>query len=155
MIDVIIKKMAEWFNKHRKKAAQIPVIKKLVPTVEKELSKGCLEVRCFDVVEINSFHLGYIVNGSDEKVYTVDLARKMCSCMCFGIDKILCVHAAKFLSVGMDLHLQEFCSKYYLVEPWALAYYRTVYHVPHMFEWVVPDEIRALKVLPPVYETKK
>ncbi|XP_013624950.1 PREDICTED: uncharacterized protein LOC106331169 [Brassica oleracea var. oleracea] len=137
MIDVIIKKMTEWFNKHRKKAAEIPVTKKLVPTVEKELSKRCLEVRCLDVVEINNFHFEYNVNGSDGKIYTVDLARKMCTCRCFDIDKIPCVHAAaasKFLSVRRDLHLQDYCSKYYLVELWALAYCRTIYHVPHMSE---------------------
>ncbi|XP_013633381.1 PREDICTED: uncharacterized protein LOC106339116 [Brassica oleracea var. oleracea] len=138
--------------------SEIPVTKKLVPTVEEELSKRCLEARCLDVVEINSFHLEYNVNGSDRKIYKVDLARKMCTCRCFDMDKIPCVHAAaaaKFLSVGRDLHLQEFCSKYYLVELWALAYCRTIYHVPHMSEWVIPDEIRALKVLPPIYEKKK
>ncbi|XP_033129312.1 protein FAR1-RELATED SEQUENCE 5-like [Brassica rapa] len=158
MIDVIIKKMTEWFNKHRKKAAEIPVTKKLVPTVEKKLSKRCLEARCLDVVEINSFHLEYNVNGSDGKIYTVDLARKMCTCRCFDLDKIPCVHAAaaaKFLSVGRDLHLQEFCSKYYLVELWALAYCRTIYPVPHMSEWVIPDEIRALKVLPRYTKKRK
>uniref|UniRef100_A0A0D3C175 MULE transposase domain-containing protein n=1 Tax=Brassica oleracea var. oleracea TaxID=109376 RepID=A0A0D3C175_BRAOL len=120
MIDVIIKKMTEWFNKHRKKAAEIPVTKKLVPTMSMVVTERF--IRCFD------------------------------------IDKIPCVHAAaaaKFLSVGRDLHLQEFCSKYYLVELWALAYCRMIYHVPHMSEWVIPDEIRALKVLPPVYEKKK
>ncbi|KAF3554003.1 hypothetical protein F2Q69_00011404 [Brassica cretica] len=31
----------------------------------------------------------------------------------------------------------------------------TIYPVPHMSEWVIPYEIRALKVLPPVYEKKK
>uniref|UniRef100_A0A0D3ASR8 SWIM-type domain-containing protein n=1 Tax=Brassica oleracea var. oleracea TaxID=109376 RepID=A0A0D3ASR8_BRAOL len=116
---------------------EYPVTKKLVPTVEKELSKRCLEARCLDVVEINSFHLEYNVDGSDGKIYTVDLGRKMCTCRCFDLDKISCVHAAaaaKFLSVGRDLHLQEFCSKSYLVELWALAYCRTIYPVPHMSE---------------------
>ena len=97
-----------------------------MPTVEKELLKRCLEARCLDVVEINSCHLEYNVNGSDGKIYTVDLARNMCSCKRFDIDKIPCVHAAaaaKFLSVGMDLHLQEFCLKYYLVE---LGHWHTV-----------------------------
>ncbi|XP_033131817.1 uncharacterized protein LOC117126811 [Brassica rapa] len=103
-------KMNEWFNKHRKKAAEIPVTKKLVPTMEKELSKRCLEARCLDVVEINNFHLEYNVYGSDGKIYTVDLAIEMCTCRCFDIDKTPFVHAAaaaKFLSVGRDLHLQE------------------------------------------------
>ncbi|XP_018476186.1 uncharacterized protein LOC108847439 [Raphanus sativus] len=137
MIDVIIKKMAEWFNKHRKKAAQIPATEKLVPTVKKELSKRCLEARCLDVVEINSFHLEYNVNGSDGKTKSPRAAA-----------------AAKFLGIVNDLHLQDFCSKYYTVELWALAYYRMIYHVPHQSEWVIPDEFRALKVLPPLYDKK-
>ncbi|XP_022570698.1 protein FAR1-RELATED SEQUENCE 4-like [Brassica napus] len=39
MFDVIIAKMAEWFNKHRKEAAEIPPTLKLVPIVETEIKK--------------------------------------------------------------------------------------------------------------------
>ena len=56
---------------------------------------------------------------------------------------------------GKELHLSEYCSKYYLVEQWALAYHRTIYPVPHMSDWVIREEIRAKKVLPPEFEVKK
>lgn len=36
-----------------------------------------------------------------------------------------------------------------------MAYCRTIYNVPRMFEWAIPYEVRALKLYPPVFETKK
>ncbi|XP_048613434.1 uncharacterized protein LOC125587253 [Brassica napus] len=160
MFDVIIAKMAEWFNKHRKEAAEIPPTLKLVPIVETEMSKRCVDGGFLEVDELNSFHLEYSVKGSDGKVYTVDMAMLTCSCEQFDKDKYPCVHvvaAATFMTdkTGRKLHLSEYCSKYYWVELWALAYHRTIYHVPHMSDWVIPEEVRALKVLPPDYDVKK
>ena len=160
MFDVIIAKMAEWFNKYRKKAAEVPYNLKLVPIVEEEMSKRCVEGGFLTVKELNSFHLEYSVQGADGKVYTVDMAMYTCSCEQFDKDKYPCVHAvaaATFMThkAGKELHLSEYCSKYYLVEQWALAYHRTIYHVPHMSDWVIREEVRAKKILPPDFEVKK
>uniref|UniRef100_A0A0D3CGT6 SWIM-type domain-containing protein n=1 Tax=Brassica oleracea var. oleracea TaxID=109376 RepID=A0A0D3CGT6_BRAOL len=145
------------------------------PSAVKYLDKSCEQkkwarcyfegVRCVDVEflrvdELNSFHLEYSVHGSDGKRYTVDMAMNMCTCGQFDKDKYPCVHAvaaATFMTekAGKELHLSEYCSKYYLVEQWALAYHRTIYLVPHMSDWVIPEEIRAKKVLPPEFEVKK
>ena len=67
------------------------------------------------------------------------------------------VAAATFMTdkAGRGLHLSEYCSKYYFVEQWALAYHRKIYLVPHMSDWVILEEVRAVKVLPPEYEVKK
>ncbi|CAN7052813.1 uncharacterized protein LOC103853603 [Brassica rapa] len=160
MFDFIIGKIAEWFNKHRKEAAEMPPALKLVPIVEEEMTKRCVDAGFLRIDELNSFHLEYSVHGSDGKRYTVDMAMNTCTCGQFDKDKYPCVHAvaaATFMTdkAGKELHLSEYCSKYYLVEQWALAYHRTIYHVPHMSDWVIPEEIRAKKVLPPEFEVKK
>ena len=160
MFDFIIGKIAKWFNKHRKEAAEMPPALKLVPIVEGEMTKRCVDAGFLRVDELNSFHLEYSVHGSDGKRYTVDMAMNTCTCGQFDKDKYPCVHAvaaATFMTekAGKELHLSEYCSKYYLVEQWALAYHRTIYHVPHMSDWVIPEEIRAKKVLPPEFEVKK
>src|SRR5690606_3393822 len=117
MFDVIIAKMAEWFNKYRKEAAEIPYTLKLVPTVETEMSRRCVAAVFLTVEELNSFHLEYSVHGIDGKVYTVDMARNTCSCEQFDKDKYPCVHgvaAATFMTAaaGRELHLSQYCSKY-------------------------------------------
>ena len=160
MFDVIIAKMSEWFNNHRKEAAEIPYTLKLVPILETEMSKRCVAAGFLTVDELHSFHLEYSVHGTDGKVYTVDMARNTCSCEQFDKDKYPCVHgvvAATFMSkaAGRELHLSEYCSKYYLVEQWALAYHRTIYHVPHMSDWVIPEDVKAKKILPPDFDKKK
>ena len=131
-----------------------------MPIVETEMSKRCVDGGFLEVDELNSFHLEYSVKGSDGKVYTVDMAMLTCSCEQFDKDKYPCVHAvaaATFMTdkTGRELHLSEYCRKYYWVELWALAYHRTIYLVPHMSDWVIPEEVRALKVLPPDYDVKK
>ena len=72
--------LQKWFNKHRKEAAEIPPIIKLVPIVETKMSKRCIDAGFPSVNELNNFHLEYIVEGSDGKVYTVDIAMMTCSC---------------------------------------------------------------------------
>nr|VDD49171.1 unnamed protein product [Brassica oleracea] len=131
MFDVIIAKMAEWFNKHRKEAAEIPPTLKLVPIVETKMSKRCVDGGFFEVDELNSFHLEYSLKSSDGKVYTVDMAMLTYSCEQFDKDKYPCVHvvaAATFMTdkAGRKLHLSEYL-----------------------------EEVRALKVLPLDYDVKK
>ncbi|XP_013700163.2 uncharacterized protein LOC106403932 [Brassica napus] len=160
MFDVIIAKMSEWFNNHRKEAAEIPYTLKVLPILETEMSKICVDAGFLTIDELNSFHLEYNVHGTDGKFYTVDMARNTCSCEQFDKDKYPCVHgvaAATFMSkaAGRELHLSEYCSKYYLVEQWALAYHRTIYPVPHMSDWVIPEDVKAKKILPPDFDKKK
>ena len=53
---------------------------------------------------------------------------------------------------------EHYCSRYYWMEQWTLAYYRTVYPVPHHSSWEsykIPEEIRSQVVFPPYVEKKK
>ncbi|XP_013689148.1 uncharacterized protein LOC106392921 [Brassica napus] len=126
-----------YFRGDRMEAAEIPYTLKLVPILETEMSKICVDAGFLTIDELNSFHLEYSVHGTDGKVYTVDMARNTCSYEQFDKDKYPCVHgvgSATFMSkaAGRELHLSEYCSKYYLVEQWALAYHMTIYPVLHM-----------------------
>ncbi|XP_010507176.1 PREDICTED: uncharacterized protein LOC104783758 [Camelina sativa] len=148
MIDAIVKKFAEWFNKHRKEAVAGTYTQKLVPFVENLIHKRC-EVACkLPVTELNTFQLEYIVIGRDGKTCVVDLRHKSCSCRYFDLDKYPCVHA---IAAAMNLLQQEgrtaevsdlydLCTKYYLVELWILGYVRRIYLVPHKSEWTVPTD---------------
>ncbi|XP_010495239.1 PREDICTED: protein FAR1-RELATED SEQUENCE 5-like [Camelina sativa] len=158
MIDTIIEKFSEWFNKHRKDSAGASNTRKLVPVVENELHDRCEIAVRLTVIELNIYHLEYNVIGLDGKTYLVDLKMKSCSCRCFDIDKYPCVHAMAALRNLMrrevrrvHIEMHDLCSIYYLIETWALAYYRTIYVVPHESDWNVPAAIRQLMAKPPEY----
>ncbi|XP_024015028.1 uncharacterized protein LOC112088890 [Eutrema salsugineum] len=131
LIDAYVEKI---FNKHRKDTAYASDSKTLVPYVENQLHSVCaIGTRLF-VTELNATHLEYSVIGDDGKSYLVDLLSKCCSCRRFDIDKIPCVHAIAADIAMMrsaerrrEIHLHELCSKYYHIDTWALAYYRTIY----------------------------
>ncbi|XP_024013392.1 uncharacterized protein LOC112087754 [Eutrema salsugineum] len=140
LIDAYIEKVSEWFNKHRKGSAIASDTKKLVPYVENQLHNLCAIANGLFVTELNHFELEYSV---------------------LDIDKIPCVHAIAADMALMrnpnrrrEIHLHELCLKYYRIDTWALAYYRTIYLVPHQSTWIIPEEIEKLVILPPDY-TKK
>lgn len=154
--------MVEWFNKHRKESVAGSQAQKLVPFVENELHDQCQVASHLLVNELNTFYLEYIVIGRDGKTYLVDLLKKNCSCKCFDIDMYHCVHAIVTTMTLMkqewrttDIHLHDLCSRYYLMERWVLAYYKTIYLVPHKSERIIPDHIPELWALPPNYTKTK
>lgn len=57
--------------------------------------------------------------------------------------------------VEYEIHVKDYNSKYYWMEQWSLAYYRTIYLVPHMSQWIVPDYIQEKYSFPPVYVAQK
>ncbi|XP_024016123.1 uncharacterized protein LOC112089285 [Eutrema salsugineum] len=155
MLDKIVAKFCEWFNKHRNKAASTPPGHKLVAFVENIFHSRCAEAKRLTVTELNISHIEYSVIGNDGMNYTVNLKSKTCSCKCFDIDKYPCVHALAALEHYMkrpdreeDINVDDLCSMYYLTEQWAFAYNRTIYHVPHKSHWVIPDDIKQLSALP-------
>ena len=42
----------------------------------------------------------------------------------------------------------EYCSNYYLKEQWRSTYAGVVYTIPHHTDWVIPDEVLEIIVLP-------
>ncbi|XP_023644446.1 uncharacterized protein LOC111832369 [Capsella rubella] len=107
--------------------------------------------------------LAECVTGVDGSSYVVDLKNKTCYCKQFDIDRYPYLHA---IDVAMEaaknagheineIQLHELCSKYYWMEQWALGYSRTIYPVPIMSMWIVPDNVRALVVFPKFYVIKR
>ncbi|XP_023644231.1 uncharacterized protein LOC111832126 [Capsella rubella] len=123
----------------------------------------CSDAKLLPVTELNSYFLDYSVTGVDGSSYVVDLKNKTCYCKQFDIDRYPCVHA---IAAAMEaaknagheineIQLHELCSKYYWIEQWALGYSRTIYPVPIMSMWIVPDDVRALVVFPKFYVKKE
>ncbi|KAL0699890.1 hypothetical protein Bca4012_056012 [Brassica carinata] len=104
-----------------------------------------------------AFQRHYNVIGKDSQGYFVDLWHGTCYCRCFQIDRYPCVHALAAIMARGEM-AEHYCSKYYWMEQWTLAYYRTIYPVPHHSTWEsseIPEEIRSKVVFPPYVEKKK
>jgi len=93
MIDAILEKFSEWFNKHQKDSASTSNTRQVMPVVKNILHICCPIAAKLSATELNSFRQEYIVNRKDGFSYFVDLEKKTCSCRCFDIDKYPCVHA--------------------------------------------------------------
>ena len=60
------------------------------------------------------------------------------------------MHALAAIMARGDM-AENYCSKYYTKEQWSLAYYMTIYPVPHHSTWEsfeIPEEIRSKVVFP-------
>ncbi|XP_048623888.1 uncharacterized protein LOC125592613 [Brassica napus] len=163
MIDETVGKIIEWFNRYRQISIVVPQRQLLVPRVHVELHENCPIARTLHVEVLNTFERQYNVTGTDGKGYLVDLINKTCDCRHFEIDRYPCVHSLaaimKYCRTTTDDTLEQlvenYCSKYYWMEQWTLAYCRTIYPVPHHSSWQVPEEIQSQVVFPPYVEKKK
>ncbi|XP_048605191.1 uncharacterized protein LOC125582489 [Brassica napus] len=128
MIDVVVGKIVEWFNKYRQLSLRVPERQILVPHVHGILHHNYPKAKKLEVRELNRFERHYNVIGKD----------------------------AAIMSRGEMA--EHYCSRYYWMEQWTLAYYRTIYPVPHHSSWEsyrIPEEIRSQVVFPPYVEKKK
>ncbi|CAE5982439.1 unnamed protein product [Arabidopsis arenosa] len=103
--------------------------------VENYLHDLWVDAEKLKVTELNTFQLEYNVTSSEGKEYSVNLLLKTCSCKVFDIQKYHCVHAlAGFIAFESDT---------------------TRTRVPDRSQWDIPDDIKALKVLPLPQKKKK
>ncbi|XP_013672834.2 uncharacterized protein LOC106377198 [Brassica napus] len=157
MLDVIVEKITEWFNKYRLLSLRVPERQILILHVHGILHHIYPSAKKLKVTELNTFEGHYNVLGDDGHGYLVDLSNKTCYCRCFDIDRYPCVHALAAIMARGEM-AEHYCSRYYWMEQWTLAYYRTIYPVPHHSTWEsseIPEEIRYQVVLPPYVEKKK
>jgi len=157
MLDVIVEKITEWFNKYRLLSLRVPERQILILHVHGILHHIYPSAKKLKVTELNTFEGHYNVLGEDGHGYLVDLSNKTCYCRCFDIDRYPCVHALAAIMARGEM-AEHYCSRYYWMEQWTLAYYRTIYPVPHHSTWEsseIPEEIRYQVVLPPYVEKKK
>ncbi|KAL5557126.1 hypothetical protein UlMin_039362 [Ulmus minor] len=83
-----------------------------------------------------------------DKNGVVDLQAWTYSCRRFQLEQLPCVHAMIAIR-HMRGDVYDFCSDYYLSKRWKATYAGVVYPLPHQADWVVPNEIRENKLLPP------
>ena len=74
MIDAMVAKLTEWFNKYRKISLETPKTQKLIPFVEDLLHIRCEEATLLPVTELNSFFLEYDVIGVGGSSYVHAIA---------------------------------------------------------------------------------
>ncbi|AAB61075.1 contains a short region of similarity to transposases [Arabidopsis thaliana] len=67
LLDAIIEKISEWFNKHRKESVKYSKTRGLVPVVENEIHSLCPIAKTMPVTELNSFERQYSVIGEGEE----------------------------------------------------------------------------------------
>lgn len=157
MMDAIVDKICEWFNKHRKESIIYGNYgKRLVPKVNDIVHDRCAEATHLIATELNMYMLEYSVVGRDGIHYQVDLRNKKCSCKSFDIDQFPCVHAIAALyslmkeeSRTTSFEIFELCSPKYYVDQWVFAYSKTIYPVPHRYEWNIPADVEQKSMLPP------
>ncbi|KAK2662344.1 hypothetical protein Ddye_000918 [Dipteronia dyeriana] len=80
---------------------------------------------------------------------TVDLTSKTCTCREFDMDGLLCEHALACIRVRRFSYI-DYCSPYYSSAFLAAAYSGEIHPVGHPSEWLVPEDIASIVVLPPV-----
>ena len=114
------------------------------------------------MTELNHYELEYNAIGNDGKTNMVNLLLKSCSCRVFDIEKYPCLHTLSgYIEFRRDndraceIKLHDLCSKYYWTELWVMAYYRTIYLVPDMSQWDVPDDVRSKEIIAPEKKIKK
>ena len=157
MTDVVVGKIVEWFNKYRQLSLRVPERQILVPYVHGILHHNYPKAKKLEVRELNRFERHYNVIGKDGQGYFVDLSNGTCYCRCFDIDQYPCVHALAAIMARGEM-AEHYCYRYYWMKQWTLAYYRTIYPVPHHSTWEsseIPEEIRSQVVFPPYVEIKK
>ncbi|KAL5562716.1 hypothetical protein UlMin_032463 [Ulmus minor] len=82
----------------------------------------------------------------------VDLDRWTCSCRRFQLDQLPCVHAMITIR-HRKRDVYEFCSDYYSSAYWKATYATVIYPLPHQGDWVIPNEVRENRVLPPLFRS--
>ncbi|KAL5540495.1 hypothetical protein UlMin_043089 [Ulmus minor] len=83
-----------------------------------------------------------------DKNGVVDLQAKTCSCIQFQLEQLPCSHAMIAIRHSKR-DVYDFCFEYYNLSTWKATYAGVVYPLPHQGDWVVSNEVRDIKVLPP------
>ncbi|XP_013601470.1 PREDICTED: protein FAR1-RELATED SEQUENCE 5-like [Brassica oleracea var. oleracea] len=153
MLDCIVRKFSDWFTQ-RKDVVCKSIGTRLVPLVENYLHDLWAVAQHLSVRELNSYELKYEITDTVGKMFWASLVGKSCTCKVWDYEKFPCLHglaAYIYFTTNVDgsrLNIHELCSKYYWTELWALAYDRTLYVVPDMSSWNVPNRIKEVKIIP-------
>ncbi|XP_062108015.1 uncharacterized protein LOC133818916 [Humulus lupulus] len=117
----------------------------LALTYEKDLVDMAEKARFLIIYAIGR-HEFHVLDG--ELNSEVDLLNKTCTCGVFQLIDIPCVHSLSgSLKRGVDFY--SLCSNYYKIETWRSSYTETIYPTSNKEEWIVPHDIKTMKVRTP------
>lgn len=164
--------MQKWFHKRRTFANRLRT--DLTPEADNHIHTG-VEASYKCIIQPISYHRYNVTENQNNSI--VDIQAKTCACRGWDLEKLPCHHALacaryasevycrKFVSDHIyyqcltSLHLilmnryasipvPEMCSEYYTSDTLRQAYRGEINPLPHAQNWVVPDQVRNLLVLP-------
>ncbi|KAF9595065.1 hypothetical protein IFM89_036524 [Coptis chinensis] len=104
----------------------------LVPQVEKRIKELIKKVHWYHVESSNEVVIS--VKTENGTRFCVNLVDHECSCMRWQLSGIVCVHAVAVL-YPRRVYWKEYCSSYYWVSTYKLAYMGHIMPMPDMSEW--------------------
>ncbi|CAL2266180.1 unnamed protein product [Prunus armeniaca] len=113
---------------------------------EKKLRKRLDAASRMNVVKINDIEYNVLdgdLNG------LVHLQNRSCTCRKFDLEQLSCKHAIAVCQHS-KLNPYSFASSYYTRATWAAAYAESIYLVPPEGTWVIPENLKKVKILPPL-----
>ncbi|KAL5549342.1 hypothetical protein UlMin_004573 [Ulmus minor] len=120
-------------------------------------SRAYSEGRRYNIMTTNILECINAILVMDDTVYTildgdknrvVDLQARTCSCRRFQLEQLPCAHAM-IVIWHSKRDVYDFCFEYYNSSTWKATYVEVVYPFPHQGDWVIPNEVCDVKVLPP------
>ncbi|KAL5564626.1 hypothetical protein UlMin_027790 [Ulmus minor] len=131
-----------WHYERRMEAEKCKT--QLTPSVETLLSKQYqLSMRMR--LDLASDTVYTVLDGDKNEI--VDLQARTCSCRQFQLEQLLCAYAMIAIQHSKR-DVYDFCSEYYNSSTWKATYASVVYPLPHQGDWVIPNEVHDVKVLP-------
>lgn len=145
LIDEITNLLLYWFRQCRDLAMKSHST--LCPDFgEKKLRKRLNAASRMNVVKINDVEYNVLdgdLNG------LVHLQNHSCTCRKFDLEQLPCKHAIAVCR-HLKLNPYSFASSYYTRATWAVAYVESLYPVPPEGTWVIPENLKKVKILPPL-----
>jgi len=136
--------LQQWFDERRLHHSQSD--SHLTTWAEKIISERRKELDRMRVRGIN-FTMFEVYTGDNS--YVVDLQGRTCTCRVFDLDQLPCAHVMAVCKYCNLRSCDEYCSPMYTVERLLHAYACPVIPVGNSVEWIVPDEVKNIVVLPP------
>ncbi|CAL8136014.1 unnamed protein product [Prunus armeniaca] len=113
---------------------------------EKKLRKRLDAASRMNVVKINNVEFNVLdgdLNG------LVHLQNRSCTCRKFDLEQLPCKHAIAVCR-HLKLNPYSFASSYYTRATWAAAYAESIYPIPPEGTWVILENLKKVKILPPL-----
>ncbi|KAK3221503.1 hypothetical protein Dsin_008528 [Dipteronia sinensis] len=144
VIDYIRGFLQHWFYDRRTSAGKL----KSTLTTKADVILGVKDEKARYLRVYPITYYSFLVKDGDLDG-TFDLTSKTCTCREFDIDGIPCEHALACIRVRRFSYT-DYCSPYYSSAFLAAAYSGEIHPIGHPPEWLVPEDIASVVVLPPV-----